>query len=198
MTIICIFGDSISWGAFLPFRGAWANLLRNYLEGLNRMIAVYDLGIDANTTYDLLEKFELEARVRKCNIIIFAIGINDSAYRKTKDNPVVTVDKFRRNIEKLLVLARKFTDKIFFVGLVKGDDSKTIPLPRSKTDKCYEKKNVKKYNDIIKVVCKKNGATFIDVFGLLNDEDFDDGLHPNLGGHQKIFEAVRRIIKNII
>jgi len=29
---ICIFGDSIAWGAWLPFRVSWANLLRNYLE----------------------------------------------------------------------------------------------------------------------------------------------------------------------
>ncbi len=197
MTTICVFGDSISWGAFLPFRGAWANLLRNYLESLDRMITVYDLGIDANTTHDLLERFEFEAKVRKPNIIIFDIGINDSAYIKSKDNPLVPLDEFKSNIKNLIALAKKFTDKIFFVGLVKGDDSKTIPFPRSKTGKCYDKENAKKYNDIMESVCEEGGVAFINVFDLLNDEDFDDGLHPNLGGHQKIFEAARRDLKNI-
>lgn len=192
---ICIFGDSITWGAFLPFRGAWANLLRNYLESLNKMIAVYDLGIDTNTTRDLLERFEVEAKVRKPNMVIFAVGINDSAYRKTRNSTLVPADEFQKNIEKLIAMAGKFTDKILFVGLAKGDDSNTVPLPRSMTGKCYDKENVKKYNDAIKLICSKKNVKFVDIFGLLNDEDFDDGLHPNLGGHQKIFEAVRRALK---
>lgn len=192
---ICIFGDSITWGAFLPTRVAWANLLRNYLETLDKMVSVYDLGIDANTTYDLLERFEFEAKARKPNIIIFAIGINDSAYRKTKDNPVVPKNEFEANLERLIALAREFTNKIFFVGLGKGDDSKTSPLPRSATGKCYDKENAKIYNEIIKFVCERENVIFIDVFDLLNDEDFDDGLHPNLAGHKKIYEAVRGFMK---
>jgi lysophospholipase L1-like esterase len=30
--------------------------------------------------------------------------------------------------------------------------------------------------------------------GLLNNEDFDDGLHPNTEGHQKIFEKVKNFL----
>jgi lysophospholipase L1-like esterase len=197
-TVICIFGDSITWGAFLSFRGAWANLLRNYFEDF-KMIAIYDLGIDTNTSRDVLERFEPEAKARKPNIIIFAVGINDSAYRKTKDNPLISIDEFRDNLIKLVNKARKFTDKIFFVGLAKGDDSNTIPLTRSTTGKCYDKENTKKYNNIIKSVCEEENIKFIDIISTLSDEDFDDGLHPNLGGHQKIFEIVKDfIIKNKI
>lgn len=94
----------------------------------------------------------------------------------------------------MIFLAKKFTNKILFIGLAKGDDSNTIPLPRSTTGKCYTKENTKKYNEIIKTVCKDSNATFINIFDLLNDEDFDDGLHPNLGGHQKIFEIVKQVL----
>lgn len=191
---ICIFGDSITWGAFLPFRGAWANLLRNYLESLNDKIALYDLGIDRNTSTDLLRRFDEEAKERNADLIIFAIGINDSAYRKINSSPITTPQLFKKNINELINKARKFTKNIIFVGLVKGDDSKTIPLARSTTGKCYDKENTKKYNEIIKKICESEGISFIDLFNLLNDEDFDDGLHPNLGGHQKMFEAVRRIL----
>ncbi|OGY18215.1 MAG: hypothetical protein A2900_05025 [Candidatus Chisholmbacteria bacterium RIFCSPLOWO2_01_FULL_50_28] len=189
---ICVFGDSITWGAFLPFRGAWANLLRNYLETINPFIALYDLGVDKDTSEEVLKRFEPEAESRKPDLIIFAVGINDSAYRKTKDNPVVPLSQFENNINKLIETAKKMTESIFFVGLVKGDDSKTLPLPRSTTGKCYGKDNVRKYNTILQKVCTKHRITYLDIFQLLTDEDFDDGLHPNLGGHQKIFEAVRR------
>lgn len=194
--VICIFGDSITWGAFLPFRGAWANLLRNYLESLNKMIAVYDLGIDTNTSQDLVKRFNSEASARKPSAIIFAVGTNDSAYRKSRDKPLVPLNQFKENLGLLIKQARKYTAHIFFVGLVKGDDSKTKPIPRSTTGKCYTRENVRIFNDAVKLVCEKKRVSFIEVFDLLKDEDFDDGLHPNLGGHQKIFEAVRRILLN--
>ena len=193
---ICIFGDSITWGAFLPFRGAWANLLRNYLESHNKIIAVYDLGIDANTSQDLVKRFNSEASVRKPSVIIFAVGLNDSAYRKSSDKSLVPLNQFKENLGELIKQAGEYTTHIFFVGLAKGDDSKTKPLPRSTTGKCYTKENERIYNDAIKLVCKKKRVSFIEVFYLLKDEDFDDGLHPNLGGHQKIFEAVRRTLLN--
>lgn len=193
---ICIFGDSITWGAFLPFRGAWANLLRNYLESLNKMIAVYDLGIDGNTSQDLVKRFNSEASARKPSVIIFAVGANDSAYRKSRDEPLIQLNQFKENLGELIKQARKYTTHIFFVGLAKGDDSKTKPIPRSTTGKCYTRQNVRIFNDAVKLVCKKKRVSFIEVFDLLKDEDFDDGLHPNLGGHQKIFEAVRRTLLN--
>lgn len=160
------------------------------------MIAVYDLGIDANISQDLVKRFNSEASARKPSVIIFAVGLNDSAYLKSKDNPLVSLDQFKENLGELIKQAREYTTHIFFVGLAKGDDSKTKPIPRSTTGKRYTKENVRIYNDAIKSFCKKKRVSFIEIFDLLKDEDFDDGLHPNLGGHQKIFEAVRRSLLN--
>ena len=97
---ICIFGDSITWGAFLPFRGAWANLLRNYMESLNKMIAVYDLGVDVDTSNELVKRFNSEARARRPSVTIFAIGVNDSAYRGSRDKPLVPLNQFEENLEE--------------------------------------------------------------------------------------------------
>ncbi len=190
---ICIFGDSLTWGAFLPFRAGWANLLRNYLESKNDRTALYDLGIDGNTTRDVLARFDAEAKARTPQIIMFAVGTNDSLYRKTEDNHEVPLEEFKNNVQQLLDKALALTPKIFFVGLVKGDDSITTPLSRSTTDKCYTKKWIKVYSDAVKGICKERGVEFVEVYDLLKDEDFDDGLHPNIGGHVKIFEAVRRL-----
>ncbi len=191
---IVIFGDSIVWGAGLPFRTAWANLLRNFLEKRNKKyspVELYDLGIDRDTTEELLKRFDIEIEARHPNVIIFAVGINDSAYRRNKNNPLVTVKKFESNLLKLINKAKKLTDKIILIGISKGNDKTTIPLLRSTTGKCYDKENVRIYNEIIKKVCKKENTSFINISGSLSDKDFYDGLHPNSAGHKKIFEIVK-------
>jgi len=181
----------------LSFRVGWANLLRNYLEKKNKgILELYDLGIDRDTTENLLERFDAEAKARFPNV---AIGANDSFYRKNKNNPSVPVREFENNLLKLIQKARKFTGKIVFVGMAKGDDSRTKPLPDSTTGKCYDKENIKIYNDIIKKVAKKEKSLFIEIINKLNDKDFYDGLHPNVNGHRKIFGVIKdSLVKNKI
>lgn len=199
MKRICIFGDSITWGSGLPFREAWANLLRNYLEGLEPIVELYDLGIDRDTTRELLVRLENEAKNRKADALIFAVGINDSVFRGTKDNSEIPIAEFKKNIEALIKKAGKITNQIIFVGLVKGDDSLTKPLPRSTTGKCYDKENTRIYNQAIKDICSKMEIRFIDLFDELGDSDFYDGLHPNLEGHRKMFKEIKEsLIKNKI
>ena len=68
------------------------------------------------------------------------------------------------------------------------DESKTVPVPW--IDICYTNENIQKYTKIMEDVCKENGVLFMDIKPLNND-DFDDGLHPNTEGHRKIFEQVK-------
>lgn len=191
---ICIFGDSITWGRGLLARMGWANLLRNELEK-QKKFSLYDLGIDRDTSKNLLERFDVEARARKPDIIIFAIGTNDSVFRKTTDNPETPIKDFENNLQNLVQKAKQFTNAIIFVGLVKGDDRLTNPLADSTTGKSYSKENVKKYNDSIKNIALKNKLQFIDIYDDLNDMDFYDGLHPNESGHQKIFKKIIQYVK---
>ena len=50
------------------------------------------------------------------------------------------------------------------------------------------------YDDILKKVCKNNNIAYIPMFDILENEDFIDGLHPNMNGHKKIYEE---IVKNL-
>lgn len=194
--IICVFGDSVLWGWGLPFRIGWVNLFRNYIEDKsNFTMNLYDLGIDADTTEDVLRRFDIEASARKPDMVIFAIGVNDSAYRKTKDWPLVSADVFLKNIYTLIKKARKFTKEIVFVGLCKGSDQETMPLPASKTGKCFSKKNARVYNEIIKKCCLNENVLFIDIIDKIKDSEFCDGLHPTKEGHEKIFKKVKESIK---
>lgn len=193
---ICIFGDSVTWGAWLPERVAWVDLLRNSLEKeFAQQYSVYNLGIDGNTSRDLLNRFDVEAKARKPAIIIIAIGVNDSCYLKSVEQPLVEIEEFEKNLKALLVKAQSYTSQVILVGLVKGDDSVTIPFPGSTTGKCYEKSRVQAYDRVVSQLAKQKNLHFVQLSDKLNDQDFIDGLHPNASGHEKIFQSVRQSIK---
>ena len=196
---ICTIGDSITWGPRLPFRVAWANLLRNHLEkNFDNLYSLYDLGVDGDTTKNLLQRFDVEMSARKPGLIIFNIGINDSLFRGTEDYPETPLQDFEVNMELLIEKARKFTDKIVVLGLVKGSDLLTTPLIQSTTGKSYTKERTKIYDAKLEEVARKNGLMFVDINELLTDADFDDGLHPNINGHIKIFEKVSSKLDKIL
>ena len=77
---------------------------------------------------------------------------------------------------------------IIFIGFNRADEFKTTPV--SWKNIYYKNENIKKYNGIMKEVREKNNILFLDIFGLLNNDDLEDGLHPNASGHKKIFTNV--------
>jgi lysophospholipase L1-like esterase/isopentenyldiphosphate isomerase len=196
---ICIFGDSVTWGARLPARVAWSNLLRNYLEhNAEDYYALYDLGIDGDTSTGLLKRFVVEATARQPELIILAIGINDSVFRQSEDNSATSLDNFSANLKQLIEQSRQFTNDLIIVGIAKGADRLTMPLPRSTTGKSYSKAQTAKYNQVIRQVALSAGVYFVNVETELNDDDFDDGLHPNANGHQKIFQCLLQVLKPML
>lgn len=194
---ICIFGDSITWGAIDPENGGWVNQLRRYFETNNDYdIAVYNQGVSGDNTDDLLARFKLECAAREPQIIIFAIGINDSQYIKTKDNPRVSLEKFQNNLVELINQAKKFSDNIMFVGLTKVEDDKLMPIPWSTEEKFYDNDNVAKYNAVIEKISSENNLPFLNLLDLLELSDLGDGLHPNSNGHKKIFLKMKEFLLN--
>ncbi len=194
---ILVFGDSIVWGAFDSEGGGWVERLKLYMRAKGD-IDVYNLGISGGKTPGLLERLESETKVRieedEETIIVFAIGINDSYFVHSKNSLIVPPEQFKENIQRLIDLAQKFSSKIIFVGLTLVDESKTTPIPWN-TDKSYKNENIKKYNEIIKSICKDKNTYFVEIFDKWLQSDYqtllEDGLHPNSKGHQKIFETVR-------
>lgn len=118
MARILIFGDSISHGKWDYKTGGWVQKLSNFLDEKSLLdphfdYSVYNLSISGDTTEEILERFESEAKQRlkyEEGIIIFAVGINDSC----KGRLAVSPAKFRENIQKSIDLARKFSSKIIF------------------------------------------------------------------------------------
>lgn len=194
---ICIFGDSIAWGACDFEKGGWVERLKVHLMENREDICVYNLGVSGDNTDDLLKRFSKEAKAREADMVIFAVGTNDSQYITTKKSARIEPEKFKINISRLIKEARKLTEKIMFIGLTKVDESKTMPIPWD-TDKYYSNQNIQQYNVILEKFCAEERVGFIDTFDLLDDSDLEDGLHPNSDGHVKIFEKIREVIKNLI
>lgn len=193
MKRICIFGDSITWGMGLPERVGWADLLRNYLEQKSDYyLELYNLGIDRNTSKDLLGRIEAESEARKPDLIIIDIGTNDSLQYESNNKLVneIEIEEFSANLKSIVNIARKFTCELIFVGLAMGDEKLTNPLPRSTTGKRYTKNRIAIFNETIKDVCQKENIAFVEINSVLKDNDFIDGLHPNEAGHKKIFKKI--------
>jgi lysophospholipase L1-like esterase len=193
--IINIFGDSIAWGACDEL-GGWVNRLRNHLgKDPDEYSKVYNLGVSGDNSDKLLERFSSENKSRDPDTIIIAIGINDSQYIGSRNNPRVTLDKFESNLLELIVQARKFTKEIIFVGITKVDEKRVMPIPWDKT-KYYDNESIDLYNKKIKEVVENNSVYFIEMFELLKEDDLEDGLHPNSNGHEKIFLRVKDFLSD--
>jgi lysophospholipase L1-like esterase len=199
--IILVFGDSITWGSYDLEYGGWVSRLRNNFEK-NSEIEVYNLGISGNHVEDLIKRFEFETKQRlkedKEVGFIFAIEINDAQFVHSKDSFRTNSDKFKKGIEKLIKLAKKFSLKIYFVGLTPVDESKTNPISWNK-DKSYKNNDIKEYDNIIKSICVKNKIPFIEIFNKFINQNYrdllEDGLYPNSKGHELIYEEVKKVLK---
>ncbi len=199
MSTICIFGDSIVWGAVDPKYDGWVCRLKTFIETeRNFEFDVYNLGISGDKTPSLLERFESETKARTEEgeelILIFAIGINDSYFVHSKNDLMTSPERFKENIQKLITLAKNFSSKILFVGLTPIDEGKTTPIPWN-TDKSYKNEYVKQYNEIVASTCKDKDIPFVEIFNKWIESDYksllEDGLHPNSEGHKKIFEIIK-------
>ncbi len=195
MKSICVFGDSTAWGAWDMEKGGWVSRLWFHVaerEG-DDYVAVYNCSISGGTTDTILERFESEARIRSADALIFQTGINDASYEHTRDNPRVSPEKFEKNLEEIIRRAKNMTSHIIFMNLKNCDESKTVPVPWADM-LYYTNENIEKYNRIMEETCLCNGVLFLEM-PRLDDGDFDDGLHPNAAGHEKIFAQVRDFLE---
>lgn len=187
---IGIWGDSITYGAGDNEALGWAGRLRKLLEK-DDDISVYNFGICGDTTNDLLKRFSVEADAIKPDIVVFAIGINDSKYPAGKTENVIPLEKYKQNMRELLKLAKSYTNKVILVGATKTDEALT-----RKSGARFVNAVVQTYNDFLKEFSESEGLTYIDVFDVLDiNADLDDGLHPNAQGYEKLFRAIRGFVK---
>lgn len=184
-----MFGDSTEWGAWDKEKGGWVNRLWLSLSEKYSGTDVYNLSVSGGTVETILARFESEAKIREADVLIFKTGGNDSAYEHSEGNYLVAPDIFRSKLEIIIHRAKDITPNMLLIGSESCDESKTMPV--SWIDIYYTNKNIKTYNKIMEEVCAENRVLFLDIFGLLSNDNFEDGLHPNAQGHEKIFQSVK-------
>lgn len=203
MRKILIFGDSVAAGRGIIKNKSWSSRLAQYFDVKDKWeTIVHNLSIPGGSSSELLKRFKVECNSRvqpnlpQDKIIIFiAVGINDSKGLNSPEKLKTPLGDFRKNILKIIDLAKMCTDSLIFVGLTPVDEKKTSPVGNN----YFLNKSIKKYNDMIKDICKKKKLIFIDVFDNWVNKDFrkfltEDGIHLNKLGHQKIFEKIKPFI----
>lgn len=188
---VCIFGDSIVWGAFDSEDSGWIARLNKGFK-----YHIYNLGISTDDTTRLLRRLKPEALARRADVILIGIGSNDSAYVGEPSNMIVPIKRFKDNLLQLIKIAKGITDKVAFLGFFPVDESKTLPWI---SGYYYTVANYERYNNMIKEVCAEHGVQFVDIYAEFIKTDYKkllhDGLHPNSNGHAEIAKRVGAFLK---
>jgi lysophospholipase L1-like esterase len=205
MANIIVFGDSITFGMY-DDEGGWVDRLKKHLlkisieNKLEHDLKVYNLGISGDTSEQFLKRFDQEIEPRNWvdqeTIIIVSFGLNDSILINKKNK--VPIDKSKKNIKLLLNKARSYSKKVMVMGPTPVEEEKVSPMPWSPAES-WNNENIRKYNKIVKLICKQLKVDYLNLFDLFFKMDYkkmmSDGAHPNTKGHEIIFNTVKNFLE---
>lgn len=194
-TVLCIIGDSITWGTGDEHGLGWADRIKAHYLATGEDVEVFNLGVPGDKTEDVLLRFGPEVGARKGDIALFAIGINDAQQvGRAAEEMRVTEEDFRARVHALIDEARARGMRAGVIGLTRVDESKTSPVAW-REDKHYLNERIKHFDSILKEACEDTETPYLDVSDVLVAEDLPDGLHPNGEGYQKLYEAILPFIQ---
>lgn len=203
MIRVLVFGDSIVYGGW-DTEGGWVDRVKREAhkatvdtDGETR-IQVFNLGIGGDTSRKILARIrgEIEARLSKTwdTKIILSFGINDG---RTKDGVVeVPLDEYRENSQKIIEIAKSYTDKLLVVGNPPIGDEIVI----FKAFEYSDERN-RQYDMTLREVAEAAGVSFLssrELFEEANKGSLNayDELHLNNDGHEIIAGAVKPFVLN--
>ncbi len=176
---ILFFGDSITQG-FWSSEGGWVELIRKHYDGLalqdlkhNKQPEIFNLGISGDTTRNLLERIELETKVRKWPndplIVVVCIGTNDDLFENGQQ--YTTAQEFEKNLGKIIEILQPISDGQILVGNSACDESKTTPITKD---------NYVKAGDVVATaVGFKNTANYSFDLGVYDYRDLNSAAKNN-------------------
>lgn len=207
---VLFFGDSITQG-YWDVEGGWVERIRKHYDTLQVQDlerrdepTIFNLGVSADTSRDVLGRIERETTVRTSQsekpVTVIQIGLNDSLLEDTK--AMTTGGEYRKNLEAIVDVVSPIAKKLIFVGSSACDEVQTNPVFWG--DHYWTNQRIKKYESIMSSVAEQRNVTFIPVFDSFKaalDEGKDllsDGLHPNSAGHQLIADIVRPKLEELL
>ncbi len=198
MENIGAWGDSITYGAGDEESLGWVGRLRRRFER-DQYVEVYNLGISGETSSDLLRRFAVELTSVRPEIILIAIGANDSIFKRgVEQERQVSLDTYKENLKQLFSLARAASKHVFVVGLTIADDSRVQPMPWGKEGKSYKTSVLKEYDEVLRAAAREAGVVYLDMWNLLTIQDLADGIHPNAAGYEKMYRTIYGTIGSLL
>jgi lysophospholipase L1-like esterase len=183
---ICIFGDSIVWGAFDSSGLGWVGHLRE--AGFQQRdlhagdyLAVYNCGVGGDKVSDVLARFDGEVDARQPDAIALAIGINDVSH---DDYPGTSESDFTKRYTSLL---DKACDRAATVVAITPTN-----VDEDRPEHDYRNEHIAILAGLVKDCAARRNVPVIDVFGAMTPGDLSpDGLHPGYAGHEKLFNLIK-------
>lgn len=179
--------------------GGFVTRFRKWRQSINPRTSIYNLGIQGDTTNELLVRINLELQMRRPKLIIFQFGSNDLSRDGGEDSPhKVYLEKFKDNVKTLIEIGLKYGE-VIVVGSYPFIDSKTRPVYFG--DYYYHLYDLVDYMDGVSQICQQMSVPYLDIMNKWIKTDFhkwidDDGLHANSEGHQRIFEELQNFLSD--
>lgn len=165
MDKMLIFGDSLVYGKW-DSEGGWAARLRKYVDekynlGKTGAFLVYAQGIPADLatlTASRLEN-ELVERINPNdkNLVILAIGVNDSCPNNLKRGKQTPEADFKKALRQMIDTVKKYNCQPLFIGLTPVNPAKSKGLQ-------FTNEEVKIYDQYFSEVCKIDKVPKLDLF----------------------------------
>jgi len=128
-------------------------------------------------------------------IIIF-LGVNDLPSRDQRPG-VVKVAKCVTDMNKIINLAlTRFDPQDIILAAPCGVNPNQMSQINLRKGYNVVQPLLAKMEQDYKTLAKQKGISFLSLFGIVSDENYKDGLHPNKAGNQEIARAVLQYLKS--
>jgi isoamyl acetate esterase len=198
---VIFFGDSITQAAIKP--GGYIDLMNQMLisKGLDKSYQLEGAGVSGNKIYDLYLRIEEDVLMKKPDIVVIYIGVND-VWHKQSSGTGTDADKFQKFYLAIIKKLKQANIKI------------TICTPAvigEKTDFTNQLDgDLNKYSNIIRNIAKTENLPLIDLRGSFlqynssnNIENKESGIlttdrvHLNDAGNKLVAEDMWKVISEI-
>lgn len=174
------------------------NSLAGYSLEIDKKLKKYNIscinrGVGGNTALQVLERLKEDLEETKPTVFSLLVGVNDT-WRKFDSNQIIDAKKTMKDIEEIILLAKKYTDKIILLEPFLLDVS---------IDKEPFREDLAKRIWLIRDLARKYHLTFVPLNGIFaeactkKEPSFYsyDGVHPTINGHKLIAKEWLKRIK---
>ena len=126
--------------------------------------------------------------------MIIATGINDSRGINFPDNLETKPKNYKKNIEKLVAIAKQYTKHIVLLELTPVDEKITNPFENT----YFLNSRIQEFNLILKEVASKKEILLLEIFNQFSSMNYkqllSDGVHPNKDGYEVIYQIIKKYL----